>query len=315
MSNFTVRFLPHSFPRTAHSVGCSAWLRRMQLALVGCLLPIAALAQSAPEPADRDTPRPRREVIWNNVPAQPHPLVSHHELQSDAMQRTVGYTVYLPPSYEAEPVRRYPVLYFLHGAGGNENAEGPGFAAIIDRLIRAGRIPPAICVFPNGGMSGYRDNPETGINVETMIIQELVPQIDQNYRTLARRESRVIGGFSMGGGGSLRLALTHPDLFSAAASWAGSVANRRTRELPPELNAAMLGTQEPTVRLLMIVGYEDEAALVGHLPFVELLREARYSFTFRTLRGVPHNLGRYYELTGEDFATFLLQDVITDAAQ
>lgn len=287
----------------------SAFRHRTGLALLAALLPITAFTQ--PQSA-AESPRPRREVIWNNIPAQPHPLVSHHDFHSDAMQRTVGYTVYLPPSYATDTDRRFPVLYFLHGAGGNENADGPGFASIIDRLIRAGRIPPVVCVFPNGGMSGYRDNPETGINVETMITKELVSLIDQNYRTLARRESRVIGGFSMGGGGSLRLALTHPDLFSAAASWAGSVANRRTRELPPELNLDLLRAQEPTVRLLMIVGYEDESALAGHLPFIDLLREARYSFTFRTLRGVPHNLGRYYELTGDDFATFLLREVATD---
>lgn len=291
---------------------CPDLPRLLRLAVIVSLIPLVALAQSQPEPAAAESPRPRREVIWNNIPAQPHPLVSHHDFHSDAMQRTVGYTVYLPPSYATDADRRFPVLYFLHGAGGNENADGPGFASIIDRLIRAGRIPPVVCVFPNGGMSGYRDNPETGINVETMITRELVSLIDQNYRTLARRESRVIGGFSMGGGGSLRLALTHPDLFSAAASWAGSVANRRTRELPPELNLDLLRAQEPTVRLLMIVGYEDESALAGHLPFIDLLREARYSFTFRTLRGVPHNLGRYYELAGDDFATFLLREVATD---
>jgi enterochelin esterase-like enzyme len=305
----------------------SSFLRQVRrFIIIGPLLPAVALAQStspAPQPPaptqpaaatpSAATPRPQREVIWNNVPTTPHPLVSHHDFFSDAMQRTVGYTVYLPPSYSTDITRRLPVLYFLHGAGGNENADGPGFAGIVDRLIKAGRIPPTICVFPNGGMSGYRDHAETGINVETMLTKELLPLIDTTYRTLPQRESRVIGGFSMGGGGSLRLALTHPDLFSAAASWAGSVANRRTREVPPELNATTLRQQDPTVRLLMIVGYEDEIALAGHLPFIEVLREARYSFTFRTLRGVAHNLGSYYELTGEEFATFLLKDVFTEA--
>lgn len=295
----------YSSPAPARSV----WPRVRHLTLISALLPIVAFAQNASPAAPAETPRPRREVVWNNIPVQPHPLVSHHDFHSEAMQRTVGYTVYLPPSYTAETDRRYPVLYFLHGAGGNENADGPGFASIIDRLIRAGRIPSVVCVFPNGGMSGYRDNAETGINVETMITKELVALIDKNYRTFARRESRVIGGFSMGGAGSLRLALLHSDLFSAAASWAGSVANRRTHELPPEINLELLKKPEPTVRLLMIVGYDDEGSFPGHLPFIDLLREARYSFTFHTLRGVSHNLGRYYELTGDEFATFLLKDV------
>lgn len=303
---------PQNIRRSARpALRLASFPRRARLTLLGALLPIATLAQAQPAPAASETPRPRREVIWNNIPAEPHPLVAHHDFHSEAMQRTVGYTVYLPPSYATETERRYPVLYFLHGAGGNENADGPGFAGIIDRLVRAGRIPPVVCVFPNGGMSGYRDNLETGINVETMITKELVSLIDKNYRTIPRRESRVIGGFSMGGAGSLRLALTHPDIFSAAASWAGGLANRRTGELPPEINVDMLRSLEPTVRLLMIVGYDD-GAYGSYLPFIDALREAHYSFTFRTLRGVPHNLGRYYELTGEDFATFLLSEVITD---
>ncbi len=265
-------------------------------------------SSSAPPPADAPA-APRREVSWNNPPTEPHRLVSHKELASQALQRTVGYTVYLPPSYASESERRYPVLYFLHGAGGNENADGPAFAGIVDRLVRAGRIPPVVCVFPNGGLSGYRNHPETGLNVETMIIEELLPLIDANYRTLAQRESRVIAGFSMGGGGALRLALSHPHLFSAASSWAGAMTNRRTNQLPPELDVAGLSAQEPTVRLLLITGYDDKSTHAGHWTLIERLKEARYPFTLRTLRGVGHNLGRYYELTGEEFATFLLRDI------
>ena len=69
-------------------------------------------------------------------------------------------------------------------------------------------------------MSGYRDGPEQKIIGETLIIKELLPLVDKSYRTIATRDGRAICGFSMGGGGSIRLALSHPDLFSAAA-WGG----------------------------------------------------------------------------------------------
>lgn len=275
----------------------------------GLLLSMGPLLLSAQEAESAQSPRRNREVIWNNIPAKPHPLVTHHELDSKAMARVVGYTLYLPPDYAGSGDRRYPVIYFLHGSGGNENADGPGFAGIVDRMVKAGTVPPAICVFPNGGQSGYRDHPDTGINVRSMIIEELVPLIDRTYRTRSNREARLIGGYSMGGGGAVRLALTHPHLFSTAAAFAGGLGDRQTGQSSPEPTAETLRTQEPTVRLLLITGYDDEATHKGHWPFIERLREAKYPFTLHTLRGVPHRLGRYYELTGEELVKFLLQDV------
>lgn len=277
--------------------------------LAVCLLGLSPTVLPAQEAQPAQTPRRNREVIWNNIPEKPHKLVTHHELDSKAMARVVGYTVYLPPGYASETARRYPVIFFLHGSGGNENADGPGFAGIVDRMVNAGAVPPAICVFPNGGQSGYRDHPDTGINVRTMIIDELVPLIDRTYRTLPARETRFIGGYSMGGGGAMRLALTHPHLFGAAAAFAGGLGDRQTGQPSPEPTVETLRTQEPMVRLLLITGYDDQATHKGHWPFIERLREANYSFTLRTLRGVPHRLGMYYEQTGEDLVKFLLQDV------
>ena len=116
------------------------------------------------------------------------------------------------------------MIYFLHGAGGNESADAPAISRILRTEVEAGRIPPVIGIFPNGGMSGYRDSAAAQGRVESMIVRELVPLVDRTYPTQANRAGRVVGGFSMGGGGSIRLALGHPDDFSAAASWAGALA-------------------------------------------------------------------------------------------
>ena len=276
--------------------------------LVRLLLVFLALPLLAQEDSDSG----RKPVVWNNPPETPLQSVTHHALDSKAMSRTVGYTVYLPPDYKQETEKRYPVLYFLHGAGGNETSDGPAFSAIVDRMIKAGEVPPTICVFPNGGMSGYRNHPETGINVETMIIEELLPLIDRRYRSFPRRESRVIAGYSMGGGGAVRLALNHPDKFDAAASLAGSMVNRRSGELPPNLTVEALQSHDPEVRLLLVGGYKDNVTFASQQPMIDLLQQANYSFTFRTLRNVPHNLGLYYKLAGDDIVLFLLRGVETE---
>ena len=101
--------------------------------------------------------------------------------------------------------------------GGNEAADSGGFSGLIGRGIRGGIVPPVICVFPNGGRSGYRGS------VEKMIVEELIPLIDMRYPTKAEAGSRAVAGFSMGGAGAVRLSVIHPELFCAAGSWGGGM--------------------------------------------------------------------------------------------
>jgi endo-1,4-beta-xylanase len=246
--------------------------------------------------------------VWNNADGNVRPGITHHVLESAAMEREVGYNVYLPPGYETGELR-YPVLYFLHGMGGNENSDGPGFCGYVSKLIESGEVPPVICVFPNGGASGYRDHPETKIMVETMIIKELIPLIDSTYRTRANRDSRMIAGYSMGSGGSARLALVYPELFCPTAGWGLSFTGRNVDQpLRDEFKPEALNRTGDRVRILMIIGLEDPG-LAGYGPALAALTAAKYSFTYRTLENVPHNLGLYYKLTGEQVVRFLMEDI------
>ncbi len=244
----------------------------------------------------------RRETKWNNPDGPRVPGVEHGSFRSASMEVEVGYNVYLPPGY-AQGDQRYPVIYFLHGAGGNENSDAAGFSGLVARLANQKKAPPVICVFPNGGMSGYRDQAEQKIMGETSLIKELIPLIDRTYRTRSDREGRVIAGFSMGGGGAVRLALKHPDLFSAAASWAAALGSRGG-SLPPQLETDNLRRLAGRVRLLMVVGDKD-MTYARHKPVVKNLEEAKYPFRYHVLEGVAHDLGRYYEKTGEELALFL----------
>jgi enterochelin esterase-like enzyme len=251
--------------------------------------------------------RPAEKVTWNNPVTFTEPGLSHQTFSSASMGIEVGYSVWLPPGYETSGIR-YPVIYFLHGTGGTESADSPAFSHMLAIRLEAGKIAPAICVFPNGGVSGYRDHSESNVKVETMIIKELIPLIDQKYRTRPGRMSRVIGGFSMGGGGAVRLALTHPDLFSAAASWAGAfVRHEQDGKFTPDFDAALLKPSSEPVRLLLIVGYED-ITYPWHAAAVEALLAAKYSFTYHTIAGLKHELGRYYDLTGDELIDFLAKD-------
>jgi len=262
---------------------------------VGLAFLLAAAAAAAQE-------RPR-EVKWNNPDGPKLAGVTHGSFRSPSMDVEVGYNVYLPPAYAGSA--RFPVIYFLHGAGGNENSDAGGFSGLVAKLAEEKKIPPAICVFPNGGMSGYQDRPEAKVMGETLIVKELVPLIDRTYRTQARREARVVTGFSMGGGGAVRLALKHPDLFSAAGSWAGALRGRGGAA-PPELEPDYLKEVAGKVRLLLIVGDKDPT-YAGHAPVVQNLEQARYPVRYRVLEGVAHDLGAYYEKTGEEMVRFLAE--------
>jgi len=260
--------------------------------------PASAGSQTAPQAQ-------RPEVKWNNPDRPSIPGVEHAVLHSSSMDRDMGYNVYLPPGY-SDGTPRYPVVYFLHGAGGNENSDAGGFAGLIQKETAAKQIPPVICVFPNGGMSGYMDHPDQKVMVmvETFLIQELIPKIDATYRTVASRAGRTLCGFSMGGGGAIRLAVKHPDLFSAAASWAAALHSRDAANDPAALAKENAEKIKGRVRLLLIVGDKD-MTYAGHAPFIQALMDLKIPFDYRVLPGLDHNLGAYYEQTGADLVRFV----------
>jgi hypothetical protein len=182
-------------------------------------------ADEASAPPARGVPPIRRGLapeqwVWNH-PA-PVPLVEHGTVFSEAMQREVGYNIYLPPEYLLRPDRRYSVIYFLHGARGDEESAAR-MASIVHRELEAGRTGPVIWVYVNGGpFSGYYDWSESYVKAESLLLRELMPAIESRYRVRTDREGRGICGYSMGGNGAMRLATKFPDRFCAAASIAGA---------------------------------------------------------------------------------------------
>jgi enterochelin esterase-like enzyme len=199
-----------------------------------CIFLLAALCwhlQSAG--ADPATGRPD-SATWQPkawvTPAVQARGVSHRIFRSAVTKRDVSYHLYQPAAYESEPKRRFPVVYWLHGSGGGLQGI-PKVAMRFDEAIRAGKAPPCIVVFVNGlEMGMYVDWADGSAPVESMIIQDLLPHIDANYRTRATREGRLLDGFSMGGYGSARFGFKFPEIFRAVSIvGAGPLQNELTR--------------------------------------------------------------------------------------
>lgn len=137
--------------------------------------------------------------------------------------------VYLPPGYEKGD-DRYPAVYCLTGFTGrgkvllNDNPFTPNLAERMDKLIAAGTIRPMIAVMPDCftyyGGSQYINSTATG-RYEDYLTEEIVPFVDENFRTIADRRSRAVMGKSSGGYGSLVMGMRHADLFALVCSIAG----------------------------------------------------------------------------------------------
>lgn len=161
---------------------------------------------------------------------------------------------YLPPSYDTETERRYPVIYLLHGGGGTPrsfiegNYSGLNIKTTMGNLIALHVVREMIIVMPD--INGvYRD----------FILNDLIPYVDSHYRTFARRESRGIAGHSRGGFGTFTLATDHPELFGAMY---GLSASTLDREDPIVEGAPEHGMRPPLIeRIAALKGSIKELAI------------------------------------------------------
>ena len=143
---------------------------------------------------------------------------------STSLDTTRDAQVYLPEDYNPADSIRYPVIYFLHGATEDYTC-CPEIAEILDTLIGNHYISPLIVVKPDGSVGPWAGsmytNSELYGNFEDYTVSDLVKYIDSNYKTISSRDKRAIWGGSMGGYGSMKLALKHPDIYCAIASHSG----------------------------------------------------------------------------------------------
>ena len=160
-------------------------------------------------------------------------------LNSHILKQVVHYCVYLPADYDAgaaqHPPKRYPVLYFLHGLGDNEQTLfNSGGWTLLEDLRNQHKMGDFMIVAPEGKRSFYIDSADGSVRYNEFFLQEFLPQIESKYRIKPGRAGRAISGISMGGYGALRFAFAHPELFSAVSAQSAALIT----ESPQTLDSA-----------------------------------------------------------------------------
>ncbi|MGD9929407.1 MAG: alpha/beta hydrolase [Mangrovibacterium sp.] len=144
--------------------------------------------------------------------------VEYKTMPSKILNEDREYAVYLPKNYTGNTGKSYPVLYLLHGGGGDHTdwPQKGSLAGVANQLIESNEATEMIIVCPEAGKTfmNYFNNPEW--RYEDYFFQELIPYIESNYRVIADKKHRAIAGLSMGGGGTIVYASHHPEMFCAA---------------------------------------------------------------------------------------------------
>ena len=265
---------------------------------------------------------PARPWVTREITA---PGVSFHTFESAAARGRVSYHLFMPPAYDREPERRFPVVYWLHGSGGGLPGI-PNVAARFAAAIEAGKTPPCLIVFVNGMVNGmYVDWKDGSTPLETVIVKELVPHIDATWRTIASRAGRLLDGYSMGGYGAARLGFKHPAVFRAVSIMgAGPLqtdlldAPRASRQRAQDVLERVYGGDPAFFRSVsprvlaeqhaeaiakgslvrMVCGNRDET-LAANLDFHEHLDRLGIPHSWTVLDGVGHDPLRTLEALGD----------------
>lgn len=176
-------------------------------------------------------------TLWSPLArAQGH--VDCSTLQSHILKRNVHYCVQVPGSYDQKDAsgqsKKFPVLYYLHGLGDNEQSfSRSGGWTLIEDLRAQGKIGDFLIVAPEGFASFYINSADGSERYSDFFLREFMPAIEKKYRVLPSREARAITGISMGGYGALRFAFAYPELFSAVSAQSAAL----ILETPEQLNA------------------------------------------------------------------------------
>ena len=282
----------------------------------------------------------------------PHGEVSSVWYASKGVASPRRALIYTPPGYRGGK-ERFPVLFLLHGWGGDENewSDLGRLTEIMDNLLAEHKIVPMIVVMPNGHADrqsipditpppsitqlaplppkGYDITPSI-TEIASSVVNDLVPYMDEHFRTIPKSSSRAIAGLSMGGGQATYIGLNHPDLFAWVASFSGAMVawpgamTASQAPLPKEtagpliprygLNAQALAADVPNLnetindklRLLYISCGLDDGLITSNQQFEGWLRERKIQFVDKEVPGYAH-VWSFWRLSLVDLAPKLFR--------
>ena len=152
---------------------------------------------------------------------------------SKALGRDVAFGVHLPPGYDADTARKYPVVFWLHGMfEDHARFNLRGGSEVVGELYARQALPPVLIATVDGGRTSFYCNGVQSGAYEDLIVKDFIPYIEAHYRALGTRQGRSIAGTSMGGNGALKIALRHPELFCAVATHSAALFPVDLDELP-----------------------------------------------------------------------------------
>jgi S-formylglutathione hydrolase FrmB len=153
--------------------------------------------------------------------------VECNSVSSKILARHVPYCVVLPPSFDVDKSRHFPILYFLHGLGDNEQFFIHSAAwNLVEDMRDKGELGDFLIATPEARSSFYINARDGKNRYEDFLVQEFFPYIEKRYRALPGRPDRAISGISMGGYGALHLAFRHPQLFSSVSAHSAALINK-----------------------------------------------------------------------------------------
>ena len=186
---------------------CCFLLLPVLLAIVLLSVPLTLLASGPPAGTLSDSE-------WVTDPVQVE-RVTFIRFDSEVVGEQVSFHIYLPDAYHLQPNARFPVVYWLHGGAENTTGGIPFMAGHFNNAITNGDAPPMIVVFPHGRPFGMWLNSKDGRSpVESLLMDDLIPLVDEKYRTLNQAGGRLVEGWSMGGYGAARLGMRYYERFA-----------------------------------------------------------------------------------------------------
>lgn len=236
------------------------------------------------------------------VGAVPHGTVTRRWYPSPGNEMTRRMTIYTPPGYESSK-DKFPVLYLLHGMGGDEEAwiALGRTAQILDNLIAAGKARPMIVVMTNGNVAQEAAPGESSLGMAKPTMQlphtmdgqfeetftDVISFIDENYRTLAKKEGRAIAGLSMGGYHSLHISRYYPNTFDYVGLFSAAILpnEKATSKVYADLDKTLQIQMKNGLQLYWIAIGKTDFLYKNNLEFREKLDKMGMKYTYFETEG------------------------------
>lgn len=238
----------------------------------------------------------------------------------------IPFFIYLPPSYETAPERRFPVVYILHGGTGDPSV-GVWLSRTIEEAIKAGTCPEMIIVAPQGRILGMWADSVKHPNRRSAasVVKDLIPHVDATYRTIATREGRAIEGKSMGGFGAAHMGFKYPEIFGAVSMFSSAMhrpeflkAKRpgifngtfdgdmeyAYAESPWTLPKTNLDKIKGRTQVRLYIGTKDGRVFKKNQDYHKMLEELGIEHEYQEVQGAGHPWRRLFSKARDHFAFY-----------